>query len=86
MLSTINVITLVVKDLDEAVKRVRCQIAPTIAGFMAPDAPCVKLGRCVADGKNMGKGCMIDARRCCNFLLMGRQRVHHRIKVIRFLL
>ena len=72
----------IVKDLDEAIARVRCHITPTIASWMAPDAPCVKLGKCVADGKAMGKGCMVDARRCCNFVLMGRQRVHHRIKVI----
>jgi len=71
-----------VDDLPAAVARVRETVAPIIAARMAPDAPCAKLGHCVAVGKEIGKGCMCDARRCCNTVIMGRQRIKDRVKVI----
>lgn len=71
-----------VQDLEQAAERVRTVAAPAIVKKWGRDAPCARLGRCVACGKEMGAGCMCDARRCCNFLVLGRQRVPGRIKVL----
>lgn len=71
-----------VEDLDEAARRVRTVTAPAIVRRRGLDAPCAGPGRCVVPDGDLGAGCLCDARRCCNFLVMGRQRVPGRIKVI----
>lgn len=68
---------------EAAVYRVKTVTVPAIVKRRGLDAPCARLGRCIAaDQKNMASGCMCDARRCCNYLVLGRQRVKGRIKVI----
>ncbi|WP_418668556.1 lactate utilization protein [Allofournierella sp.] len=72
----------IVEDLAQAAHRVRAVTAPAIVKKWGLDAPCIHAGGCVAEGGELGRGCMCDARRCCNFLVMGRQRVKGRIRVI----
>lgn len=70
-------------DIEAAVYRVKTVTVPAIVKRRGLDAPCARLGSCIAaDQKNMASGCMCDARRCCNYLVLGRQRVKGRIKVI----
>ena len=74
-----------VKNLDEAVLRVKTVVAPRICSLRGRNTPCAKTGRCVSlTGGNsaMAIGCSSDERACCSFLVSGRQRVPGRIKVI----
>lgn len=72
----------IVEDLREAAQRVRAVTAPAIVKKWGLDAPCARVGRCPAEGEDPGRGCMCDARRCCNFLVMGRQRIPGRVQVL----
>lgn len=73
----------IVDTLKDAVNRVRTITAPALVKRRGLDAPCAHLGRCAAaDSGDIAAGCMCDARRCCNFLVLGRQRIKGRIKVI----
>lgn len=73
----------IVADLEAAVYRVKTITVPAIVNRRGLDAPCAHLGRCIAAGQeDMASGCMCDARRCCNYLVVGRQRIKGRIKII----
>ena len=75
----------VVKNLDEAVLRVKTVAAPKICSLRGRNTPCAKTGRCISlTGCNSGMaaGCASNERTCCSFLVNGRQRVPGRIKVI----
>ncbi len=75
----------VVKNLDEAVLRVKTLVAPKICSLRGRNTPCAKTGQCVSltgGNSGMAAGCASDERACCSFLLSGRQRVPGRIKVI----
>lgn len=72
----------IVPDLNAAVRRVRELVTPAIVKRMALNAPCAKLGHCISADDDPAHGCPGDARRCCNFLLMGRQRIKNRVKVL----
>lgn len=51
--------------------------------LMAAFTADVFLGSCIAlDNQDMAAGCQCDDRRCCSFLILGRQRIKNRIKVI----
>ncbi len=66
----------IVKDVDEAKKRV-CEIAaPSNAVRLKTDSPCTQTGRCV--------NCMSDSRICATAVITGHQmpRFKDRIKVI----
>ena len=66
----------IVRDLDEAKKRV-CEIAaPANAVRLGVDAPCSQTGRCVS--------CSSASRICADYVVIGRQRpsFKDRIKVI----
>jgi len=66
----------IVKDIDEAKKRV-CEIAaPANAVRLKTDSPCTQTGRCV--------NCMSDSRICATAVITGHQvpRFKDRIKVI----
>ena len=66
----------IVKDVDEAKKRV-CEIAaPANAVRLKTDSPCTQTGRCV--------NCMSDSRICATAVITGHQmpRFKDRIKVI----
>ena len=73
-----------VRDIDEAVKRVKCQAAPPNADRLSCDTPCSKTGECVSlrTGGDMPSGCRSEGRICCNYVVSAQQRHKDRIKVI----
>lgn len=76
----------IVKDLDEAVLRVKRDAAPPNCERLNIATPCYKTGECVSitssSKSNMCDGCNCDDRICCNYLVSAHQRIKDRIKVI----
>ncbi len=76
----------IVKDLDEAVKRVKTIAAPQNTVRLNIDTYCAKNGRCVSLDKKelplMCDGCRSQGRICCNYAVSAQQRHKDRIKVI----
>lgn len=76
----------IVRNIDEAVNRVKNEAAPPNCIRLRNDTPCSKTGRCVSYAENgaasIGKGCISDDRICCNYLISSKQRQKGRIKVI----
>jgi len=75
----------IVKNLNEAVRRIKTVTAPELCKLRGRDTYCKKAGRCisVADNNNdMTAGCDSPDRICCSFLVTGKQRIKNRIKVI----
>lgn len=64
----------IVKDMDEAVKRVEQVAAPKNTKRLHSGTPCEITGNCAH--------CRSDGRICCSYVRMGQQRVPDRIKVI----
>ncbi|KAJ53794.1 L-lactate utilization protein LutB [Clostridium tetanomorphum] len=64
----------IVKDINEAEERLRRVAAPTNAKRLNKDTPCVKLGYCM--------DCKSEDRICSDYVIMRRQKVKGRIKVI----
>ena len=73
-----------VKNLDEAVLRVKTIAAPKNAARLSCNTPCAKLGHCISLERNGGMtdGCKTPARICANFTVMAYQRHASRTKVI----
>lgn len=74
-----------VKNLDEAVRRVKTVSAPKNCERLGCDTYCFRAGECVSlvsDGGEMTDGCLSDARICSNYVVMARQKQKSRIKVI----
>ena len=73
-----------VKNLDEAVLRVKTIAAPKNAARLSCNTPCAKLGHCISLERNGGMtdGCKTPARICANFTVMAYQRHAQRVKVI----
>ena len=73
-----------VKNLDEAVLRVKTIAAPKNAARLSCNTPCAKLGHCISLERNGGMtdGCKTPARICANFTVMAYQRHALRTKVI----
>ncbi len=74
----------IVRNIDEAIKRVKCVAAPANTVRLNCDTPCAKTGECVsikAKG-DMPSGCRSDGRVCCNYLVSALQRHKNRFKVI----
>jgi L-lactate utilization protein LutB len=73
-----------VKNLDEAVLRVKTVAAPRNAVRLSCNTPCAKLGHCISLERNGGMtdGCKTPARICANFTVMAYQRHASRVKVI----
>ena len=71
-----------VKNLDEAIRRVKTVSAPKNCERLGCDTYCRRAGVCVAVDGAMTDGCHSDARICCNYVVMARQRQKSRIKVI----
>ncbi len=74
-----------VKNLDDAVKRVKTIAAPANTVRLSCDTYCRAKGECkaLANGcDGMTDGCGGDGRICCNFLVSAKQRHKNRIKVI----
>ena len=74
-----------VKNLDDAVKRVKTIAAPANTNRLSCNTFCQQKGECAALASNsddMTAGCSSDGRICCNFLVSAQQRHKNRIKVI----
>lgn len=71
-----------VKDIPEAVKRVKTVAAPLNTKRLNMDTPCAKTGICCMPDGDMGTGCKVEGRICASFVVSSYQRVKNRIKVI----
>ena len=74
----------IVKDLDEAVLRVKKTAAPKNTVRLGIQTPCSKTGECLkcASGADSANGCLSEGRICCSYLVSGYQRHKNRYKVI----
>lgn len=75
----------IVKNIDEAVERVKCKAAPPNTVRLGLDTPCSKTGSCISLSKEnpfVSDGCMCGGRICCNYVISAHQRHRNRIKVI----
>lgn len=75
----------IVKDLNEAVYRVKTISAPLNTKRLNCNTYCKENGRCVSLNKEnpqMTDGCMSENRICCNYLVSGKQRFKERITLI----
>jgi len=75
----------IVKNIDEAVLRVKTKAAPPNCDRLNLDNYCRKNGKCVSLSKENSElcdGCNSPTRICCNYVVMGYQRNKSRVKVI----
>ncbi len=73
----------IVADLNEAQQRVKTLAAPKNTARLHCATPCASTGVCFgADGEFCTDGCSTDARICCSYLTLGKQRTPGRIKVV----
>ena len=73
----------IVRDIPEAVERLRAIAAPMNAKRLSCATPCSQTGECVARGADdIADGCGCDARICCNYLISAQQREAGRITVL----
>ena len=75
----------IVKDIDEAIARVRQSAAPANCLRLGLDNYCTHTGNCMAcenSNADMASGCNADSRICCNYVVMAHQRQKDRVKVI----
>lgn len=75
----------IVKNINEAIERVKCKAAPLNTIRLGLDTPCAKTGKCVSLTKEnsfMCDGCSCAGRVCCNYVVSAHQRHKDRIKVI----
>ena len=77
----------IVKDLNEAVLRVKEVAAPLNAKRLKKNTYCAEHGRCISvedEGRKyvLGAGCDSEDRICCNYVLSSYQQMKERIKVI----
>lgn len=70
-----------VRDLGEAVLRVKETAAPANGKRLKVGTPCAETGRCAACGGEMTAGCRAESRMCCQYVVTGYQR-SDRIRVI----
>lgn len=73
-----------VRNIEEAVLRVKTCAAPANCVRLSCETPCNKTGECISlsAGGDMPAGCHGDGRVCCNYVVSARQRHKNRIKVI----
>jgi L-lactate utilization protein LutB len=75
----------IVKDLDDAVKRVKTTAAPANCARLSRETYCSVKGECMSlmnDDAGMTSGCDSSGRICCSYLVSAYQRQKNRIKVI----
>lgn len=75
----------IVKDLDEAVSRLKTTAAPKNTQRLHCETYCAKEGECLAMGRDasfMCDGCCSPQRICCNYVISAWQRHKDRMKVI----
>ena len=74
-----------VKNIGEAITRVKTKAAPPNTVRLGIDTYCAKSGQCVSLNKEnpeLCEGCHSDGRICCNYVVCAQQRHINRIKVI----
>ena len=71
----------IVRNLQEAVERVKNMAAPANGARLESGTPCSRLGRCSACGGRMTAGCASERRMCCQYVVTGYQRTD-RIHVV----
>lgn len=74
-----------VKNIDEAIYRVKTKAAPPNTIRLGIDTYCAKKGQCVSLNKEnpeLCEGCHGSGRICCNYVVCAQQRHVNRIKVI----
>ena len=75
----------IVKDINEAIYRVKTVCAPMNTQRLDVKTPCNKTGKCISLSKEnpyLCDGCGGDNRICCNYVVSAKQRHKNRIKVI----
>ena len=75
----------IVKDLDEAVVRLKTIASPMNTKRLNCDTYCAREGECLAMGRDasfMCDGCKSPQRICCNYVVSAYQRHKDRMKVI----
>ena len=72
----------IVKNLDDAVSRVRTVAAPLNCRRLGCNTYCSETGKCIELGNEISSGCRTDSRICSNFVISSKQRQKNRIKVI----
>lgn len=75
----------IVKNLDEAVMRVKKCAAPPNGKRLNTNTPCAMTGECIClkkDAPQITDGCRSKGRMCCNYVICAQQRHVNRIKVI----
>lgn len=74
----------IVRNIDEAVVRVKKIAAATNTVRLGCQTPCFETGECVSlkNGGDMAAGCKCDGRVCCNYVVSAYQRHKNRFKVI----
>ena len=72
----------IVKDIDEAILRVKTVAAPKNCKRLSCKTYCFEKGHCVDLEGGMGKGCSSPQRVCRHYLVSSKQAVFGRIKVI----
>ena len=73
-----------VRNIDEAVVRVKTCAAPPNCVRLDCKTPCHETGECISlsTGGDMPSGCHSDGRVCCNYVVSAHQRHKNRFKVI----
>ena len=71
-----------VRDLDEAVSRVKCMAAPANGVRLQTHTPCSRMGRCSGADGRMTAGCASERRMCCQYVVTGYQREEDRKSVV----
>ncbi len=75
----------IVRNIDEAIVRVKREAAPANTVRLDMDAGCRETGECVSlkkHGSFLCDGCHMDGRVCCNYVVSAQQRHKGRIRVI----
>ena len=75
----------IVKNIGEAITRVKTKAAPPNTVRLGIETPCAKTGECISlkqDSPEMCEGCHGSGRICCNYVVCAQQRHIDRIKVI----
>lgn len=72
----------IVKDLDEAVARVKRIACPANCQRLSCKTPCHETGVCIGVTGSMADGCKGDGRICCNYVVTGYQRNKERMHII----
>lgn len=75
----------IVKDINEAINRVKTVCAPANTKRLDCKTPCNVTGKCISlnsENPLMCDGCQSPQRVCCNYVVSAKQRHKDRIKVI----